>query len=114
MFTLLKLRIFFTNRILIIDDEEFCITALKQMLQISGVDVSKVVDSCLSGFKAIQMVEQAYANGCSYRLIFTDFSMPEIDGFETCRRIRDHLTNRANLSLEQQPAILGVTGHVGE
>ena len=29
LFSLLKLRIFFANRILIIDDEEFCITALK-------------------------------------------------------------------------------------
>ena len=57
LFTILKLRAFSVNRILIIDDEEFCITALKQLLQISGVEVNNLVDCCLSGLKAIQMVE---------------------------------------------------------
>ena len=41
----------------------------------------------------------------SYTLIFMDFNMPNLNGIEATRQIRDYLPQ------ECQPTIIGVTGH---
>jgi CheY-like chemotaxis protein len=45
-------------------------------------------------------------------MIFTDFSMPEMDGIEITKEIRNFLTNEMKIPVQLQPAIIGVTGHV--
>ena len=99
-----------SNRILVVDDEEFCLCTVKYLLIKLGVDVDASVDFCLNGQEALHTVEDAMGHGVSYVLILTDFSMPKMDGLESTRRIREFY-NRKRLPKENQPAIIGVTGH---
>ena len=46
------------------------------------------MDYCLSGKEALNQVKQAYEQGLSYKIIFTDFSMPEMDGIQATYEIR--------------------------
>ena len=99
-----------SNRILVVDDEEFCLCTVKYLLIKLGVDVDASVDFCLNGQEALHTVEDAMGHGVSYVLILTDFSMPQMDGLESTRRIRQFY-NRKRLLKEKQPAIIGETGH---
>lgn len=47
------------KRILVIDDEEFCLTMMQQILFRVGVDVEHRVDFCMSGLEAIKHLEEA-------------------------------------------------------
>ena len=47
-------------------------------------------------------------------LIFTDFSMPIMDGVEAAGKIREFYEVEAKVEREKQPKIIGVTGHVLE
>ena len=44
-----------------------------------------------------------------YSIIFTDFSMPVMDGIEATGKIRAYLKHK-----NEKPIIIGVTGHVQE
>jgi CheY-like chemotaxis protein len=78
---------------MVVDDEEFCIAAMKSMLDLIGVDTNNVVDFCINGQEAIDMVTNYYSHGLQYTLIFTDFSMPIKDGIVATKQIRSYLTN---------------------
>ena len=97
------------KRILVVDDEEFCISAIRAIFERVGINCDDQMDFCLSGEEAVTQVKMAYENGMSYKIIFTDFSMPGIDGIEATCQIRQFLktTNAIN-----QPSIIGITGHV--
>ena len=43
---------------MIVDDEELCVTSLKSMLQVLGIDITHQVDSCYSGKEAIEKGEE--------------------------------------------------------
>ena len=45
---------------MVIDDEEFCIAAMKAMLGLVGVDVFNYVDFCINGKEAIEMIKTCY------------------------------------------------------
>ena len=47
----------------------------------------------------------------SYKFIFTDFNMPIMNGIESTRLIRKHLSKELKLPKDKQPTIIGVTGH---
>ena len=47
-----------------------------------------------------------------YKIILTDFKMPVMDGIDATKHIRQILTDSYKLNREDQPKILGVTGHV--
>ena len=76
------------KRILVIDDEEFCLTVMQQILFRAGVDIENRVDLCMSGYDAIQILEESIRAKATYVLIFTDFSMPQISGISTTKKIR--------------------------
>ena len=38
---------------MVVDDEEFCISAMKAMLSMAGVDVENQVDFCIHGQEAL-------------------------------------------------------------
>ena len=42
-----------------------------------------------SGSKAVERVKLKWANGESYSIILVDWKMPEMDGIETARKIRE-------------------------
>ena len=85
---------------MVVDDEEFCIAAMKSMLDLIGIDTKNVVDFCINGQEAIDMVTNYYPQGLQYSLIFTDFSMPIKDGMSATKQIRSFLTDQMGIPLE--------------
>jgi CheY-like chemotaxis protein len=73
-----------TNRIMVVDDEEFCISALRSMLTKLGINQWQV-DYCFDGQEALRCVKRAHETGMSYNLIFMDFNMPNMNGIEAAR-----------------------------
>ncbi len=69
-----------TKRILVVDDDEMVLMALDELLKPEGYEVHTVA----SGNEALQKLEHG-----AYDLIMTDVIMPEMDGFELCKRIRE-------------------------
>lgn len=63
---------------LIVDDNEINLTVAGEMLKQYGVEA----ETALNGIKAIKMAEKK-----KYDLIFMDHMMPEMNGFESARRI---------------------------
>ena len=68
------------RRILVVDDDEMVLMALDELLKPEGYDVHTVG----SGSEALRKLEEN-----AYDLIMTDVIMPEMDGFELCKRIRE-------------------------
>ena len=71
-----------------VDDEEFCITCMKSILMGSGVDIANNVDFCINGKEAYEHVMASYRLGFSFAMIFTDFSMPILNGIESTKQMR--------------------------
>ena len=68
------------KRILVVDDDEMVLMALGELLKPEGY----YVETVSSGTEALQTLNQ---NG--YDLLMLDVIMPEMDGFELCKKIRD-------------------------
>ena len=100
------------NRILVIDDEEFCLSSMRAVLFSLGVDVDYQVEFCITGKEAYEQIKRTYEWGMKYALIFTDFNMPVMNGINATVKIRKYLENDLNINREDQPKIIGVTGHV--
>jgi DNA-binding NtrC family response regulator len=66
-------------RILVIDDEQYIRTALREVLEREGFEVSAAAD----GTKGLELLEDEGAD-----LVITDIIMPGIDGVATLERIR--------------------------
>jgi CheY-like chemotaxis protein/anti-sigma regulatory factor (Ser/Thr protein kinase) len=106
-----KLIHFKKERVLVVDDEEFCLASMKAIIQKTGFDVANRLDVCINGIEMVNLVCNSWAIGINYKLIFTDFSMPSMDGIEAVDLIRQFF-RESNVPLESQPHIIGVTGHV--
>lgn len=98
------------DRMMVVDDEEFCLATMKTIMQSSGIDVENKVDFAISGIDALNTVKESFGFGTTYEFIFTDFSMPKMNGIEATREIRKFLDSKGIPRL-QQPIIIGVTGH---
>ncbi len=68
------------KRILVVDDELSIIKFLRANLEASGYEVLTAAD----GAEAIQTVEMELPD-----LMILDITMPKMDGFEVCRRLRE-------------------------
>ena len=95
------------NRIIVVDDEEFCIASMRALLGKAGIDTVYQVDYCITGLEALTQLKQAYESGISfklfygcylfdinYKLILTDFNMPEMDGIEATKIMRTYLSEK--------------------
>jgi CheY-like chemotaxis protein len=69
----------YKQRVLIIDDNRSLVLAAERVLQKEGYDVS-------TAFDGTQGLEKARAEKPD--LILLDIVMPEIDGYEVCRRLK--------------------------
>ena len=67
------------SRILVVDDEPDCRIVLKSYLETQGYQVQAVN----SGIEALRVFEEEPPD-----LVVSDVLMPEMDGFEFCRRLR--------------------------
>jgi len=73
------------RRVLIVDDNENNRMILQQMLRLLKIDSDQARD----GFEALD----AMAAGTKYDAILMDFHMPQMDGLETIRAIRETFSN---------------------
>lgn len=70
--------------VLIVDDDAIACDHAKLILEKEGI----AAETALSGEKAVEMVKLRHARREPYNLIIVDWRMPEMDGVETTRRIR--------------------------
>ena len=86
---------------MVVDDEEFSISAMRVMMQQLDVDTKHHVDFCIDGEEAIAKVVQSYEQGFQYQIIFTDFNMPKVDGIDATKMIREILKDKFKLHREE-------------
>ncbi len=67
-------------RILVVDDTEMNLTVIKNLLKRTEIQI----DTALSGMECLQMLPKT-----KYDIIFLDHRMPEMDGIECLRRIKE-------------------------
>jgi CheY-like chemotaxis protein len=101
-----------TQRIMVVDDEEFCLTTIQSLLFNNGIDTENRVDYCITGQEALEKLKNAYKEDHAYCIIFTDFNMPVMSGIESTLHMRTYLEKERNIKRSLQPIIIGVTGHM--
>ena len=72
-------------RVLVIDDDPIACEHAKLVLAEIGVSA----DACQSGAEALKLIEVRHARREAYNLILVDMQMPEQDGIEVARKIRE-------------------------
>ena len=72
------------RRVLIIDDNPQARAVLSSML----LSMTFEADEAPSGLEGIEMVRHAAESNKPYEIVFVDWQMPGLDGFETGKRIR--------------------------
>jgi len=72
------------RRVLIIDDNSQARAVLSSML----ISMTFEADEAPSGLEGIEMVRRAAESNKPYEIVFVDWQMPGLDGFETGKRIR--------------------------
>ena len=71
-------------RLLIVDDTASNLKVAEGLL----LPYRAVIDTCLSGARAIELIQQRTSDGEGYDLVFMDHMMPDMDGIETTTVIR--------------------------
>jgi CheY-like chemotaxis protein len=74
----------FNGKVLVVDDNPSNIRVTKALLESMGLEVQ----SAEGGFEAIDKIETS-----NYDVVFMDCQMPDLDGFQTARRIRAREAN---------------------
>lgn len=78
-------------------------------MKVAKVNLNRV-DQTIDGAQAVQAVRSAVELGFEYDIIFTDINMPNMDGLEATKQIRNlYKTHRTRL---HGPVIVGITGHI--
>jgi len=74
------------QRVMIVDDDPDALALMENILSDDGFELIKVSNATEVGLKAAQMGPD---------LILLDFLMPEINGFEVCKALRDNELTRS-------------------
>ncbi len=88
-----------TMKVLVIDDDPIACEHAKLVLEKAGISAETV----LSGKEALDMIKLRHARRDSYNLIIVDWQMPEMDGVEVTRKIRE--------TIGEEPAIIILTAY---
>lgn len=75
------------TRLLVVDDEEDICLDIKTTMEGAGVEVSYATE----GVKAVELSVRADQEGRAFHIILLDWKMPQMDGIETARRIRQQV-----------------------
>ena len=77
--------------VLIIDDDEVACEHARLVLEKAGISS----EIAMSGAEAVEKVKLRHARRTPYNLILVDWKMPDMDGVETTRRIREIVGNES-------------------
>ena len=80
-----------------VDDEEFSLSSFSELLKKANIQIEYQVDFCMNGKEAVDQLIAAYKSNMSYKVIFTDFNMPIMDGLEAISKIRKFLSSNIGL-----------------
>ncbi|MBR4530526.1 MAG: response regulator [Lachnospiraceae bacterium] len=80
-------------RVLVVDDEQVAADHARLVLDEAGIKA----DIALSGQEALQMLEVAHVKQEHYNLVLLDWKMPEMDGVEVARKIRERYDNETTV-----------------
>lgn len=72
-------------RILAIDDDPIVLMSLRNMLELDGAEV----EVAAGGQIGVDAFERSLQDGVAYDVVVTDFGMPQMDGREVARRIKE-------------------------
>ncbi|HID93510.1 MAG TPA: response regulator [bacterium (Candidatus Stahlbacteria)] len=75
-----------SKQILVVDDEPYMVKLLEYNLRKGGYEVI----TAYNGYEALQKVEQTKPD-----LIIADVKMPQMDGYELCRRLRSNAETKS-------------------
>ena len=92
------------QRTLVVDDNRIALDLLSAMARSLGWQV----DTAASGHEAVACVQRGVDAGTPYDVIFLDWQMPEMDGWETNERIQRCIAEKPSL---QAPKVFMVTAH---
>ena len=70
--------------VLVVDDNELLCTSAASNLRELGTNAEWTTD----GSKAVEMIEARHESGDDYQFVLIDWKMPNLDGIQTIRRIR--------------------------
>lgn len=102
------------NRILIVDDEESILKSLKRVLSLSPCSAgdkkfSLVVDVFSSPVAALEK-----ARYTAYDLILSDYRMPDMDGVQLLKALRELQPNAVRMILSGYADLNGLIGAINE
>ena len=89
------------QRALVVDDDPASREVLSEILTNMGL----MADVASTGAGAIEMLVRSQRRGSAFDVVLLDWRMPELDGFETARRIRE------DPRLAGRPGLIMVTGY---
>jgi len=107
-----------THMLVVDDDPEVC----ENVIDVMG-DTGVRVESALGGSEALAMLEEAREGGDDFDIVVLDWVMPEMDGLETARRIRESLRDDVVIiiltafdydAIEAEAREVGVDGFMGK
>ena len=79
--------------VLVVDDDEVALEHAKMLLEQTGFKI----DTCLSGKEAVEMAKLNHARQTPYNLVIVDWQMPEMNGVETTREIREATNDESTI-----------------
>ncbi|MFT5511165.1 MAG: signal transduction histidine kinase/CheY-like chemotaxis protein, partial [Hyphomicrobiaceae bacterium] len=95
-------------RVLVIDDNP----TARELLANMGQSLGWQVDLAQSGEQALQMLQQRARDGIAYQIIFVDWRMPGMDGWQTSQRIRELQAERLQAGDSSEvPALVMISAH---
>ena len=92
------------QRVLVVDDQPTSIEILQNLLEMWGLHV----ETALSGKLALEKIEAAHRTQTCFDAVLIDWQMPDVDGLEVAKRLRENNTCGSSL------LIIMVTGHEKE